>query len=152
MPATETDFEREFAELVAQLRDVDVSAPDSLRARVRALGEPDAAPTLRDRWTTIRWRRGVLVAAPVCVAALLSLAVVRGLISSGGGSQTQVVAGSTVAGVNKPPAENARVPAPTWGRVTTQAQDNAHGTALSSGVGGSTAGRPVHVDASLRVR
>ena len=65
MPATDTDFEREFAELVAQLRDVPAAAPDSLRARVRALGEPEAPPTLRDRLALVPWRRGVLLAAPV---------------------------------------------------------------------------------------
>jgi len=154
MPATETDFEREFAELVAQVRDLDTAAPDSLRARVRALGEPDAPATLRDRWTTIRWRRAVLVAAPACVAALLSVAVVRGVISSGGGgSQTEAAATSTVAGAAKTPQHAAAVPStPTWGRLQQKPLDTVTGTALSAGVGGSTGGRPVHVDASLRVR
>ena len=80
MPATDTDFEREFAELVAQLREVPAAAPESLRARVRALGEPEAPPTLRDHLATIRWRRAVLLAAPACLAVLLSVAAVRGLL------------------------------------------------------------------------
>src|SRR5919204_186061 len=63
MPATDTDFERDFAELVAQLRDMPAATPESLRARVRALGEPEAPPTLRDRVATFRWRRAVLVAS-----------------------------------------------------------------------------------------
>jgi Domain of unknown function (DUF4349) len=148
MPATETDFEREFADLVAQLRELDTDAPDSLRAHVRALGEPAAPATLRDRWTTIRWRRAVLVAAPACLAVLLSVAAVRGLIASGGGGSQTQAAGSTVA-----PAHGAAVPAPTWGAFQKHPPlDTVRGTALSSGVGGSTGGRPAHVDASLRVR
>jgi uncharacterized protein DUF4349 len=150
MPATETDFEREFADLVAQLRELDTNAPDSLRARVRALGEPDAPATLRDRWTTIRWRRAVLVAAPACLAVLLSVAAVRGLISSGGGSQTEAAATSTVSGAAGAQHGRVNIP-PTW-RAAPQEQsfDKAAGTALSSGVGGG--GRPAHVDASLRIR
>src|SRR5919204_4157866 len=122
MPATDTDFERDFAELVAQLRDMPAAAPESVRARVRALGEPDAPPTLRDRVTTIRWRRAVLVAAPACVAVLLSVAAVRGLISSGGGgSQTEAAATSTVAGAAQAGAKGAPEPArPTWGTLQRQ--------------------------------
>src|SRR6266487_4063053 len=82
MPATDTDFEREFAELVAQLREVPAAAPESLCARVRALGEPEAPPTLRDRLATFRWRRAFLLAAPACLALLFSVAAVRGLLSS----------------------------------------------------------------------
>jgi hypothetical protein len=65
MPASETvDFEREFAELVRELRAVPSDAPPELRERVRALGEP--APRRRPRLS----RRAVLVLAPGCVVAL----------------------------------------------------------------------------------
>jgi hypothetical protein len=136
MPATDIDFEREFAELVAQLRDVPAAAPDSLRARVRALGEPDAPPTLRDRLVLVPWRRAVLLAAPVCVATLLSVAVVRGVVSSGSSRSGTVTA---VAGaVSTTPERVPPVPAPS----TDQSG------AFSSGSGG----RPVDVDASMRIR
>jgi Domain of unknown function (DUF4349) len=142
MPATDIDFEREFSELVAQLRGVPAAAPDSVRARVRALGEPDAPPTLGDRLATIRWRRALLLAAPACVAAVLSVAVVRGLLSS---EPSQPRAATTVSGsaVKAPPFE--ATPAPVWGTATTDAQ-RGH---LSAGVGG---GRAVDYDASLHVR
>ena len=148
MPATDTDFEREFAELVAQLREVPAAAPESLRARVRALGEPEAPPTLRDHLATIRWRRAVLLAAPACLAVLLSVAAVRGLLSSNG-PQREVAATTTAsAGARLAPQPNA-VPAPTWGTQTTD-KAGAHGVfGLGLGVNG---GRPVNYDASLRVR
>jgi hypothetical protein len=142
MPATDTDFEREFAELVAQLREVPAAAPDSVHARVRALGEPEAPPTLRDRLALVPWRRTVLVAAPVCLAALLSVAVVRGVVSSGGQSRaftSEVGAARTT-------------PSPPFFAPGVQSQDSAKTPsegALSSGAG---TGRPVHVDASMRIR
>ena len=148
MPATDTDFEREFAELVAQLRDVPASAPDSLRARVRALGEPESPPTFWDRLAAVRWRRAVLVAAPACVAALLSVAVVRGLLSSGSPHRTtlsQEFGATTTTAKENPRA--ALPPQPTWGTATT---DQSGQTLLSPSVGSS--GRPVDFDASLRVR
>jgi Domain of unknown function (DUF4349) len=138
MPATDTDFEREFAELVAQLRDAPTEAPDSLRARVRALGEPEAPPTLADRLTIFPWRRAVLGAALVCLAVLVSAAVVRGVLSSGSQHEaaTSTEAGAvTVAG-------STREPLPVFGAATD----------LSGGLGAGTGGRPVDVDASLRVR
>jgi hypothetical protein len=145
MPATDIDFEREFAELVARLRDVPADAPDSLRARVRALGEPEAPPTLRDRLAIFPWRRGLLLAAPVCLAALLSVAAVRGLLSSGSPRQaaltSEVAAGARTTPEKAPPVF---APVPAWDATTTRQG------ALSSGVGGS--GRPTHVDASMRIR
>ena len=135
MPATDTDFEREFAELVAQLRGAPTAATDSLRARVRALGEPDAPPTLRDRLVLVSWRRAVLLAAPVCVATLLSVAVVRGVVSSGSGRSGTVtaVAGAASTTPERVPA----VPAP---------------SADQSGAFSAGGGRPVDVDASMRIR
>jgi hypothetical protein len=146
MPATDIDFEREFADLVAELRSVPADAPESLRARIRAFGEPQAPPTFRDRVATVRWRRGLLLAVPACAAILLSVAAVRGLVSS---SSSHPEAATTVA------TEGARiekgngrtlapaVPAPVWDAQTTQQG------ALSAGAAG---GRPVDYDASLRVR
>jgi Domain of unknown function (DUF4349) len=79
MPATDTtDFEREFAELVRELRAVPAAAPESVRAHVRALGEP--AP--RRELPRVPWRRSLLVLAPACVLAVLSAAVVHGVLSS----------------------------------------------------------------------
>jgi hypothetical protein len=65
MPASETvDFEREFAELVRELRAIPSEAPPELRERVRALREP--SPRSRPRVS----RRAVFVLAPACVIAL----------------------------------------------------------------------------------
>jgi hypothetical protein len=80
MPATDTiDFEAEFTELVRELRSLPAAAPEPVRARVRALGEPAA----RRELPRIPWRRSLLVLAPACVLALLSAAVVHGVLSSG---------------------------------------------------------------------
>src|SRR5919204_3817785 len=70
MPASETvDFEREFAELVRELRAVPSEAPEELRERVRALGEP--APRRVFRFPTLS-RRALFVLAPACVVALVA--------------------------------------------------------------------------------
>src|SRR6476646_792960 len=108
MPATDTiDFEREFAELVRELRAVDASAPQSLRERVRELGEPAPGREL----PRMPWRRAVLVLVPVCVLALLSAAVVHGVLSSGTPARQAAVdlegahgvAGGAVAGAARSP-------------------------------------------------
>jgi hypothetical protein len=143
MPATEIDFEREFADLVAELRSIPADAPESLRAGVRALGEPEAPPTLRDRLATVRWRRGFLLAVPACAAILLSVAGVRGLVSSGSSrpeAATTIARDSTTTEKGTP---RTLVPTPVFGAQTTQRG------ALSGAAG---AGRPVDYDASLRVR
>jgi hypothetical protein len=83
MPATETkDFEREFEELVHQLRELPTAAPDHVRERVRALGEPAQPTTLWDRLRAASWRRAALVLAPACVLALVSAAVIHGVLNS----------------------------------------------------------------------
>jgi hypothetical protein len=83
MPATDTiDFEREFEELVGELRALPTAAPEHLRERVRALGEPTAAPTLLERLLVFPWRRSLLVLAPACVLALVTAAVIHGVVSS----------------------------------------------------------------------
>src|SRR6266542_3421463 len=79
MPATDTiDFEREFVELVRELRALPTAAPESVRERVRALGEP--AP--RRGLPTLPWRRSLLVLAPVCALGLVVAAVVHGVLNS----------------------------------------------------------------------
>src|SRR5436190_8859096 len=84
MPATETiDFEHEFEELVRELRALPTAASDSVRERVRALGEP--AP--RRELPRLPSRRSLLVLAPVCVLALVSAAVVHGVLNSGAPKQ-----------------------------------------------------------------
>jgi uncharacterized protein DUF4349 len=76
MPASETvDFEREFAEVVRELRAIPSEAPPELRELVRALGEP--APRSRPRLS----RRVVLVLAPVCVVTLAAGAVLYSVVT-----------------------------------------------------------------------
>jgi len=79
MRATDTiDFEREFEELVRELRALPTAASQDARSRVRALGEP--AP--RRRLPTLPWRRSLLVLAPVCALGLVLAAVVHGVLNS----------------------------------------------------------------------
>src|SRR5919204_220730 len=68
----------EYAELARELRALPTAAPDSVRARVRALGEP--AP--RRSLPRLPWRRSLLVLAPVCMLAVLVAAVVHGVVNS----------------------------------------------------------------------
>ena len=84
MPATDVDFEREFEELVRDLRALPTAAPGGVRERVRALGEPTRPRTLHDLLLTFSWRRSLLVLAPVCVLGLVSAAVIHGVVHSGG--------------------------------------------------------------------
>jgi hypothetical protein len=80
MPATETvDFEREFAELVRELRAVPSEATADLRERVRTLGEPELRRTGRFPHVT---RRAVLVLVPACVLAVVAAAIIRGVVVS----------------------------------------------------------------------
>jgi Domain of unknown function (DUF4349) len=88
MPATETNFEREFEDIVRELRALPTSAPGHVRERVRALGEPAQAPTLLDRLRFVSWRRTLLVLAPACVLALVSAAVIHGVLNSGSTRET----------------------------------------------------------------
>ena len=92
MPATDIDFEREFGELVRDLRALPTAAPASARERVRTLGEPERPRTLHDLLLTFSSRRSLLVLAPVCVLALVSAAVIHGVINSGGDSKQTAVA------------------------------------------------------------
>src|SRR6266511_577023 len=79
MPATDTvDFEREFEELVRELRALPTAATENVRERARALGEP--AP--RRSFPTLPWRRSLLVLAPACALGLVIAAVVHGVVNS----------------------------------------------------------------------
>src|SRR5712691_1892583 len=92
MPATDLDFEREFEELVRDLRALPTAAPGSVRERVRALGEPTRPRTLHDLLLMFSLRRSLLVLAPVCVLGLVSAAVIHGVLNSGGDSKPTAVA------------------------------------------------------------
>ena len=94
MPATDVDFEREFEELVRDLRALPTAAPEQVREHVRLLGEPARARTLRDVLPALSWRRSLLVLAPVCALGLVSAALIHGLVSSGG-SQNQALVQQT---------------------------------------------------------
>src|SRR5215203_3822336 len=84
MPETDTrDFEREFEQLVTELRALPTAAPEDVRARVRALGEPAPPASLWSRLPRVGWRRSLLVLAPACVLALVSAAVIHGVLNSG---------------------------------------------------------------------
>ena len=87
MPATDVDFEREFEELVRDLRALPTAAPGCVRERVRALGEPARPRTLHDLLLIFSWRRSLLVLAPVCVLGLVSAAVIHGVVHSGGNAK-----------------------------------------------------------------
>src|SRR6476620_1376290 len=91
MPATDVDFEREFEELVRDLRALPTATPGTVRERVRALGEPARPRTLQDLLLSFSWRRSLLVLAPVCALGLLSAAVVHGVLNSGSPSQPVAV-------------------------------------------------------------
>jgi len=79
MPATDAiDFEREFADVVRELRALPAAAPAAVRERVRALGEPVPRRSL----PLLPWRRSLLVLAPVCIAGLVAAAVVHGVLNS----------------------------------------------------------------------
>jgi hypothetical protein len=108
MPATDTvDFEREFEELVRELRAMPSAAPESVRERVRALGEP--AP--RRSLPRLPWRRSLLVLAPACALGLVVAAVVHGVLNSG--PERQAVSGGPA---RTGAAERAQ---PHFGAVTT---------------------------------
>jgi hypothetical protein len=121
MPATDTtDFEREFEQLVHDVRALPTAAPEQLRERVRALGEPVQPPTLWDRFRTVAWRRSLLVLAPVCVLGLVSAAVIHGVLNSGpqreaAATVTAVEAAQSGSGATD---KGRRTLAPVFGAVT----------------------------------
>jgi hypothetical protein len=87
MPATDVDFERDFEELVRDLRALPTAAPQHVRERVRVFDEPVRPRTPHDLLLMFSWRRSLLVFAPVCVLALVSAAVIHGVVHSGGHSK-----------------------------------------------------------------
>src|SRR5438128_874638 len=96
MPTTDVDFEREFEELVRELRALPTEAPQHAREQVRALGEPAQPRTLQDLLLLFSWRRSLLVLAPVCVLGLVGAAVIHGVIHSGANSKQTAVAGQSL--------------------------------------------------------
>ena len=123
MPATDTfDFEREFSELVAGLRAIPAGAPAPVREHVRALGEPQVAPRLRDRIAVISWRRSLLVLAPACVLGLVAAAVVHGLVNSGPRPEAVATVHGEAAQGGVGGAK--RSPASPWGTATSGAFDS----------------------------
>jgi Domain of unknown function (DUF4349) len=154
MPASETvDFEREFEELVRELRALPADAPASVRERVRALGEPEP----RRVFPQLTWRRAVVVLVPACVLAVVAAAAVHGLLSSSSSKQA-----GTFAKVN--PAETRSAPnhlsssgakGTTFEGAPTFDQAQQHSTTLtppSSGVPIPNPGRYQNYQADLRVR
>jgi hypothetical protein len=108
------DFERDFEELVRELRALPTAAPESVREHVRALGEP--AP--RRSLPLLPWRRTLFVLAPACAFALVAAAVVHGVLNSG--SEKQTVAARGVSGEAQKGAPARRLnPDTHFGAVTT---------------------------------
>src|SRR3989449_8289004 len=147
MPATGLDFEREFEELVRDLRALPTAAPGSVRERVRALGEPTRPRTLHDLLLMFSWRRSLLVLAPVCVLALVSAAVIHGVLNSGGHSQHTAVAEKVDASAQgSAPGHSGTATTPVFGAATGPP------AALASPLPTPTPGRYQNYEASLTVR
>ncbi|MFL6227389.1 MAG: DUF4349 domain-containing protein, partial [Pyrinomonadaceae bacterium] len=107
-----------------ELRALPTAAPDRLRERVRALGEP--AP--RRSFPTLPWRRSLLVLAPACALGLVVAAVVHGVLNSGPSRQNFSARG----GAGAAQSEEAQRKALHFGAVTTT-QD--FGLELAPGAG-----------------
>ena len=105
----------EHAELVRDLRALPTAAPESLRERVRALGEPMP----RRELPRVPWRRAVFVLAPACLVAVLGAAVVHGVLNSGAPKQQALTSSGGFHSTEKAPQAGAAgdllVP-PTTGR------------------------------------
>src|SRR5881275_2248093 len=101
MPASETvDFEREFEELVRELRALPSDPAAALRDRIRALGEPKPRRALPQ----LTWRRAVVVVVPACLAAVVAAAAIHGLVSPSSSSH-QTAGSSARVGGSKSPTE-----------------------------------------------
>src|SRR5712692_11773700 len=146
MPTTDIDFEREFEELVRDLRALPTAAPDGVRERVRALGEPTRPRTLHDLLLTFSWRRSLLVLAPVCVLGLVSAAVIHGVIHSGGNSK------QTAAAVHTLDAQVQRGASGSGGTTTTPVFGAATGTPFAPILPTPAPGRYQDYQATLAVR
>ncbi len=151
MPVTDTDFEREFAELVAEIRALPTAAPAQLRDRVRALGEPEPQASWWEGIRLIRPRRALLVLAPACLTVLVAAAMVHGLLSSGGEKTAATV---TAEQAQRDLGRRTKTSPPVvFGPVTSpldlQSGSSGAGSAL---VPAPVRGRPTDYDAFLRVR
>jgi uncharacterized protein DUF4349 len=146
MPATDVDFEREFEELVRDLRALPTAAPGGVRERVRALGEPARPRTLHDLLLTFSWRRSLLVLAPVCVLGLVSAAVIHGVLHSGGNSRP------TAAAVEKLDATTQRAAPGSAGTSTTPNFGAVTGAPSTPTLPAPVPGRYQDYQASLTVR
>jgi Domain of unknown function (DUF4349) len=148
MPATETaDFEREFEELVRDLRALPTAAPVELREQVRGLGEPGHAPTAWDRLRSVSLRRSLLVLAPACVLGVVVAAVIHGILSSGTHRETltSVQPGRALKGGTERGASGADRTPPVFGQATTKSP-------LDLGLPGPTPGRYQDYEAWMTVR
>src|SRR5690348_5057565 len=88
MHASETfDFEREFAEVVGELRALPTAASRELRERVRALAEPEPRRAFRVARPS---RRAIVVAVPACVLAVDAAAAISVIVSSSSSSHQAV--------------------------------------------------------------
>jgi hypothetical protein len=144
MPATDVDFEREFEELVRDLRALPTAAPAGVREHVRALGEPPRPRTLYDLLLTLSSRRSLLILAPVCVLALVSAAVIHGVVNSGGDStQTALSAQKNAAEAQRGALDSHATATTPFGAVT-----GVPGRSLPT----PAAGRYQDYEASLTVR
>jgi hypothetical protein len=147
MPATDVDFEREFEELVRDLRALPTAAPQQAREHVRALGEPAQPQTLHDLLLLLSWRRSLLVVAPVCVLALVSAAAIHGVLNSGPGSHPTAAAEKLDAGAHRSaPGSSGTATTPVFGSATNPP------AALASPLPAPTPGRYQDYEASLTVR
>lgn len=107
MPASEAvDFEREFAEVVRELRALPSAAPQGVREHVRALGEPEPRRALR--LPHLSWRRAGIALAAACVLAVVSAAAVHGLLSSSPTRQAAVTLGEQGSATRAPNLANPR--------------------------------------------
>jgi uncharacterized protein DUF4349 len=119
MPATDVDFEREFEELVRDLRALPTAASSEVRERVRAFGEPPRTRTLQDLLLVFGWRRSLLVLAPVCVLGLVSAAVIHGVLNSGGDSKPTAATGQSGQKAQKLDQDGVLESKPHFGAATT---------------------------------
>jgi hypothetical protein len=146
MPATDVDFEREFNELVRDLRAIPAAAPTGVRQRVRTLGEPARPRTLHDLLLTLSSRRSLLVLAPICVLALVSAAAIHGVVNSGGDS------GQTAVALEQVDANAQRGALDSHATATTPAFGASTGKSGAPSLPTPTPGRYQGYEASLTVR
>jgi hypothetical protein len=77
--------------VVLELRAARPRAPEPLRERVLALGEPEARFSL----PRLQWRRVALVAVPACLAVAVGAALIHGALHTGSPSRAEAVRKAT---------------------------------------------------------